>query len=89
MNSKANGKGELNLASQGEHRFALTQTMHLLAAKPAPLGLAALLAHKTALYGLFALTGRVARPYANGVGANSMFALARTSKGPEQTGVNR
>ena len=50
------------VSGEGEHRVVLTQTMHLLAAKPVPLGLAA-------------LAGRVARPYANIVGANSMFAL--------------
>ena len=55
---------------QGEHGVLLTQTMHLLAATAAPSGLAA-------------LTGRVARPYANVVGANSMFALARNTNGTD------
>jgi hypothetical protein len=63
MNSKVNGEGKLNLASQGEHGVLLTQIMHL--------------------------TGRVARPYNICVGANPVFALARTSSEPEQIGASR
>ena len=55
---------------QGEHGVVLTQTMHLLAAKPAPLGLAA-------------LTGRVARPYNICVGATLVVALASNINGTQ------
>jgi hypothetical protein len=71
----------LNLSSfrKSEHGVVLTQAVHLLAVTSAPGGLAA-------------LTGRVAHPYANVVGANSCdcmcdmtFAHARTTNGPKQT----
>jgi hypothetical protein len=39
--------------------------------------------HRVLLTQIMHLTGRVARPYANVVGANSMFALARTTNGTD------
>ena len=66
-----NRLGSIRCSGEGDHEGFLILTMHLLAARPAPRGLAA-------------LTGRVARPYANIVGATLVVALARTPIGPEQ-----